>query len=482
VKTVYSDPVKLRRRPNLIAGLISVPSTHQIQPFENQLTETLAWLVDRAPTFARRFVGLFLRPDDAEALGGLGQAEVIGASTQISLPALPGTGLPRPDLSVVGDARTFHLLVEVKVAAAFHDYVLGAETVSQTDAYLRAWRDGTAPAAEAHVRRVGTLSLADELTHLSDPWRAADVSWPELVDAVQEAIALDEFPTEAVAVAEDFADVLLQRVVPAAPHPDLDALLEWGRALLKLLRPHLAARIPHAAETGAIKRGKDSVSGHLLFSAPDGGEVRLWLGVTPRGGEYNAFGYDDSLWLSILSKVPDAWQDGLIGGGFERLLDRYGDNFFRVALPVEVIREGTEDSDGQAVAAEEWAYAAVVRAGLVIDPNEVGRQRWEAFGAGDLNAFWAFVYDPPPGLKFTWLPGDVEVIGMTTEEQLGKDGAALLAAVHAIGSRDDITSMRERIETFIRQHPGDATAVSAGLALVSAERGLKSSPGSNPSD
>lgn len=468
--SVYVDPSKPRKRPNLVEGLASVPSTQLVQPFENQLTEVLAWLVDRADTFARRFAALFM--PDGEAAEAVRSAAVVGASTQVRLPPLTGTGSPRPDLSVVGSDRSFELLVEVKVGAGFHDYTVGGETLTQTDAYIRAWREGTVAATEANVRRVGTLSLQTDLAHAPDSWRAADVLWEGVTALIAELVGGDGFSPETRAVAADLLDVLRLRVVPTGPAADLDDLLEWGRSLLKLVRPRLAARIKGSSESGNITRGRDSVSGNLLLMAPDGTEVRLWLGVTPRGGAYNGFGYDDSLWLAVLSAVPLAWHATLPGGGFERQRDPYGDNFFRVALPVEALRAESDDVDVQAMAALEWAYAALVGASLVLDPNAVGQERWRAFEQGDLNAFWAFVYDPPPALRFTWLPGDIEIVGMNKEEQLGVERVALLDAAQTAANVDDVARVRALIESFIAANPGDATAISAGLALVAAERAL----------
>src|SRR5947208_572316 len=110
---IYTDPLQPRQRPNLIAGLISTPSTPATQPLENQMTETLAWLIDRSPAFARAFIQLFVM-NDVQATAAAAGCSAFGASTQVRLPKLPGAGHPRPDLSVCGDGRRFQGLIEVK--------------------------------------------------------------------------------------------------------------------------------------------------------------------------------------------------------------------------------------------------------------------------------------------------------------------------------------------------------------------------------
>jgi hypothetical protein len=47
--------------------------------------------------------------------GAVAQPKMLGASTQISLPMLLRTWLPRLELPIAGDAQTFELFVEVKV-------------------------------------------------------------------------------------------------------------------------------------------------------------------------------------------------------------------------------------------------------------------------------------------------------------------------------------------------------------------------------
>lgn len=103
-----------------------------------------------------------------------------------------------------------------------------------------------------------------------------------------------------------------------------------------------------------------------------------WVGVSPRGGAYSAFGCDDSLWLSLLSPAPDAWVPALDTAGFMRLRDRCGQDLYRAALPVEAVRAEYDDPDVQAVVAYEWAKQSLLAAGLALDPDEVARTRWNA--------------------------------------------------------------------------------------------------------
>ena len=69
-----------------------------------------------------------------------------------------------------------------------------------------------------------------------------------------------------------------------------------------------------------------------------------------------------------------------------------------------------------------------------------------------------------------WFPGDVAVVGMTAEEQLGAEGAQLLRVVRAASSPQELAQARTAIEAFVRSRPGDSTAVSAGLTLVAKDR------------
>ena len=71
----------------------------------------------------------------------------------------------------------------------------------------------------------------------------------------------------------------------------------------------------------------------------------------------------------------------------------------------------------------------------------------------------------PPGYH-------VETVGMT-KEQLGAERVAFARrGAQTVATVDDVARVRALIESFIAASPGDATAISAGLALVAAERAV----------
>jgi hypothetical protein len=86
---------------------------------------------------------------------------------------LPVTANVRPDLSIVGRAGTddlFQLLIEVKLAASFHDITVNHATLVQPAGYVAAWRS-IASADPDLVCRVGVLQK-DRGAHNED-WRLA---------------------------------------------------------------------------------------------------------------------------------------------------------------------------------------------------------------------------------------------------------------------------------------------------------------------
>ena len=470
---VYFDPTAPRERPNLIEGLISTPSTALQLPIENQLTRVLAWLIDRSPRFAHGFAGLFLT-GDPEASDALDVASSLGAAAQVKLPPLPETGYPQPDLALCADGRRLQLLVEVKVSAGFHEYILDGVPVAQTDVYIRAWREGTTAELEAVVRRVGTLSTVEGLSHPDDPWRARDVHWQEVSALIHDLLARDHAEPEVALVMNDLLQTLKKRVLPQQLDPASDAILEWGRALLKQLRPTLLGSIT-GATASHVRRMGTAVAFVCRFTAPDSTDVQLWIAVCPRGGNYTPFGHETALWVAIeLPPSPPAeWIPSLERAGFRRLYDGAGWNRYRVGLPVEAVQRSYDDPEIQAIGAHSWAYDALINASLVVDPNELGRQRWDAASRGDLEAFWQLIRNPPPAFKFTWFPGDFEVLGQTLEEQLGPERAQLLKAAQEMTTLEDLTKVRQAIEAFVLAHPGDSLAISAGLAYVLSERTLE---------
>ncbi len=99
------------------------------------------------------------------------------------------------------------------------------------------------------------------------------------------------------------------------------------------------------------------------------------------------------------------------------------------------------------------------------------------FEEGDVEAFWRLVHNPPREWRFVWFPGDLEVVGQSLEETVGVEQAALLRRARSIGSPDELPLVRAAIEDFIRAHPGDPTAISAGLSYVLAEDAMEAKHG-----
>lgn len=141
---VYDDPVRRQRR-SLLARLMLQPTTALRHPIENQMSEVLAFLIDRDEAFARGFLVLCAGGTDTQLEDAVAGAKSIGARTQISLPAASPAGLPQrttlfPDISIDGSDQAFQLLVEVKVDATLHTTVISGVVFEQPDAYVHAWR------------------------------------------------------------------------------------------------------------------------------------------------------------------------------------------------------------------------------------------------------------------------------------------------------------------------------------------------------
>ena len=129
--SAYEDPAARPER-SLLLGLMSQPTSLSQQPIENQLTEVVAFLLDRSDAFARGFVGLG-DARDGDLRDAVANAGQIGARTRISLPAPGPSGLPQrttlfPDLSIDGSNLAFQVLVEAKVDAELHRTTMSGET------------------------------------------------------------------------------------------------------------------------------------------------------------------------------------------------------------------------------------------------------------------------------------------------------------------------------------------------------------------
>jgi len=335
----YVDPVgDSYRPPNLIERLARVPATHRIAPRENQMTETLAWLLDRSPTLARRFAQLFFA-GDPEASAALERATTFGTRTQLSLP-VPGRGTVFPDLSLAGDARTFELLVEVKVYADPHAFVSeGGDWMLQPDWYVEAWDARAAEAAEgqALVRRVGTLTRGFDFAKRSkSPTRGRDVTWVEVVEAFK-ACASSGLEPAADAVAADFLQAVrrlvlgLEETLPDEEH--VGALLSDGRDVLLAVGERLRSSL---GVSGAEKfmRRRDYQGTYFKTTTPDGVPLNFWLTVDPAGGRFNVPGAPDSIRVRLFEKPAELDEGRVLAGGFVWEENRAGYREFQLHWPI----------------------------------------------------------------------------------------------------------------------------------------------------
>jgi hypothetical protein len=327
---------------------MALPTKPGLHPLENQATITLAWLLDRSPTFCRRFCGLFFEGDES-ANNALMHTELMRARTWVALPPLAGyTHSMYPDLSVAGSDRRFELLVEVKVAAPLHAYDTPDGPLWQPTAYANSWLRNCKASDEAVLRRVGTLTATGTGLELpAHPFRGKDVTW----QAVRETLAeLDgQIEPHAVAVALDFISAIDQKLL-ARPKPQLaHPLLGWGYSLLWDVLPRLEALVLGAKRLGPAV-ATDYVRGHLNLPSASG-DLQLWLFVTPAGGKYAWPGAPPSFWLAERSdkKWPAAIRDRAVGAGFEDRKDNAGWRGFKANLAASVIRDRPENEQADYV-------------------------------------------------------------------------------------------------------------------------------------
>jgi hypothetical protein len=330
----YQDPRDPQRaRPNLILGLMRQPSTAKQSPQENQFTESLAWLLDRSPGFARAFCRLFFI-GDVDAEEALAQAAVIGARTQVSLPHQQTTLFP--DLNVAGDVGTFDLLIEVKTGANPNEYEFGTETLLQPEMYIAAWRQ--AGGVQANLRRVGTLTPGYTFTAAStDELRAADVTFAEVYELLRELREKSQLEPEVELVAGDFAQALDQRVL----HLQADlpahaaALLQSAFGLVQSVSEAVASALGGAAPLTRINRDSHYVGAYVHATAPDGVKFSIWVFATPAGAPYNRYLSPDNLGIGIYFKQPGQPGQRLAAGGFTKHPDLAGYSEPRIyrALP-----------------------------------------------------------------------------------------------------------------------------------------------------
>ncbi len=341
---VYVDPAGTHYRPpNLIQGLMKYPSTISLAPQENQFTEALAWLIDRSDLFARRFAELFL-PADVVA-----QARVIGTLTQVGLPKASGSGMVWPDLSVVGSERVFELFVEVKVDASLNEYtdIDGHEVILQPAYYIQAWKL-LPPAAQALVRRVGTLTNGLTVPSGDDEWRAPDVSWRQIRDTLCTLLD-DGLEPNVVDVARDYVHAIDARILKVSSLPParhVAALLSSAVPLLEEIAVTLATLAD--VQVHSKPMSYDGWSGmYLRLPSTLGLEPLLWIYVTPEGGKYNLFGQSDALcaWAMEAKDKHFADQGRVLAGGFEVKLDLTNWKWERLDFPLPTAEGAIDDID-----------------------------------------------------------------------------------------------------------------------------------------
>jgi hypothetical protein len=336
---LYQDPAQPRLRPSLIEDLIALPATTKHHALENQSTAVLAWLADRSPAFARRLVACFLghnvKPD-----------VVIGARTQISMPQ-PGGGAVFPDLSIDGSGGAFQVLVEVKVWSDFHVYDHPTAGVLRQDVYYRRVWQELAAAGEADVRAVGTLTREGG-PHKADPTAmvAADVSWTQIADLLEDLLAAGQLEESVRVVAESFLSAV--RTVIGGEKPDPALAKAWldehhalvGAVVVALQRRLGGTRVP---STG----GKWFRAERLRLTDVNGVPLDLRVYVTPAGGDVNLPGWPGALVVGVERDTDGTLaasdSPAVTAAGFPRQKDLGGYRLHRRLWSVEQLDDGVDE-------------------------------------------------------------------------------------------------------------------------------------------
>lgn len=364
----YVDPEsEAWRTPNLITGLMKTPASAQMHPLERQVTVVLAWLLNHSKNFALEFASLFFIDDD-EALTALESASGIGARAWGTLRPVPPTGHLYPDISLAGANRTFELIVELKIGASLHHFMMPDGLLYQPDAYIRSWQSYE-PEYEAHVRRVGTLTLTGPGVPLGPhPMRAKDATWQQVRDCLGTLLENGEIEIDVAAVAVDFAAAMDEFVLKLAQNPQTDdPQLAWGYRLLHDVAPRLADALPDGALKASPGIYKDYVTAYVHFTS-EGAPHRLWLAVTPEGARYNIAGHKSTFWLAepTDTRFPRSLAERFRKAGFTS--DK--------TTPYPSLRRGIEisfvqeagDAAAQSDLALQWMVDALAPTGIVDRP------------------------------------------------------------------------------------------------------------------
>jgi hypothetical protein len=344
----YEDPTAPEyQRPNLIERLMRYPSRQALTPHENQITETLAWLLSESPTLAREFARLAFE-DDPEALASLDEANSFGARTQLAL-ALPEGGTVFPDLSLAGNDGSFELLVEVKIDAAPHAFGTEENFLLQPDMYVRAWEQRPEE-TQARVRRVVTLTRSFDFPKSESALRGPDLVWTQVADVLEFQLAADAVEPTVALVARDFLEVVrahILGVVDLPPSEHVEALLAHGRELVILIGEYLREYAGASGATKAVRR-RDYQGTFLWMTTPDEVPVQFWLTVTPAGSRYNIRGFGDCVSFRIMEAADVLGDARLLAGGFRYRQDIAGYRCYHVSWALDT--NGGHISDVGAVA------------------------------------------------------------------------------------------------------------------------------------
>ena len=298
--SLYKEPDSASRA-NLFDNLKKQPRTISVHPKENQFTEVLAWLLDNSLEGARGFAALFIE-GDVEAITALNSCDVLSSRTQLKL-RRKGSSRLFPDLSIEGEHKKFHLLVEVKVESEESVYETEGDSRLQADEYASVWNEYT-PTREAVVRRVGTLTKEGSSGSDGSVLRAANVTWHQVKAWADD---LTNVEPELALVTRNLSAAITKIVYPqsllTATPEELEALIGRGAQFLNALADKLCA-LGGKQRRMSTKDNKMFISRHVWVPTkknhPDGiKRVLVHCTVTPKGSYRNVPGQDDVFILAL---------------------------------------------------------------------------------------------------------------------------------------------------------------------------------------
>lgn len=378
---VHREPLPRGARPSLLTRLERAPRTDRVHPFENQVSETLGFLVDHDARFASDFSGLLWSPGRPPDPFWPTQASEIGA---FSGGTLPGAGLAPvlyPDISICGSERSFQILVEVKVTADFHGYPDRAgELVLQPDAYVLGWEaaSGQLPVGRRRVATIAPKAPPGRVP--SHAMRGSDLLWEaDVIPLLLECAARRGPIGELVgAVALDLATAVRERLAPPPntgrePSAELvGLLLDWRPHLVEALR-HLESRHAGALAPGRVSASSDYLGAYLSLTTPYYAQpARIWVFLTTADGKYNRVDQPQSacvcLWEPGPKQSPALYEalQGPLAHVDARLPDRTAETASRVYRPLSAFSSASNPS--QALA--DWIEGVLTGSALLVDGSE----------------------------------------------------------------------------------------------------------------